>query len=209
MDNYEILPNGVIRQKTVHKIAYDHKYSSQYDQYGEKGKHLSFLRLGVLIGALGHVPQSLVDVGYGNGEFLRACKTIIPKLYGCDISPYPVPEGCEKIEFHDISANVACFFDSLEHFDDIYAIKSIRTDYIFISVPWCHFCSEEWFLNWYHRKENEHLFHFNDKALVAFFKECEYECVYLGCYEDAIRKNPALQGKSNILSGLFKRLSSN
>ena len=76
-----------------------------------------------------------------------------------------------------------------------------------ISVPWCHNLSVEWFKNWYHRRENEHLYHFNDKALITFFNECGYECMYIGCFEDIIRKNSAAGGLSNILSAVFKKLN--
>lgn len=206
MENYELLPNGVIKQKVVHKISYNFDYSNQYNSYGEKGKYLSYLRYGVLIGALQRIPKRLTDVGYGNGDFLRACSGSVDKLYGCDISDYPVPEGCTKISLTDISnMDVTCFFDSLEHFDDITIIKDIDTKYIFISVPWCHNLSTEWFLKWYHRKENEHLFHFNEESLRRFFDECGYDCIYTGCFEDIIRKNATLQGLPNILSCVFKK----
>jgi hypothetical protein len=206
MDNYEVLPNGVIKQRVVQKISYTFEYSNKYNAYGEKGKYLSYLRYGVLLGALQRTPTRLTDVGYGNGDFLRACSGSVKELYGCDLSDYPVPEGCTKILLTDISnMDVTCFFDSLEHFDDITVVKNIDTKYVFISVPWCHSASPEWFLPWYHRRENEHLFHFNEASLQRFFDECGYDCIYSGCFEDVIRKNPSLQGLPNILSCIFKK----
>ena len=206
MNNYTVLPNGVIKQKTICKITYDYNYSDKYNAYGEKGNYLSHLRLGVLTGLLKQYPSSIVDVGYGNGAFMKACKTIIPSVIGCDLSNYPVPDGCIKKNLLDIGkVDVVCFFDSLEHFEDPTIIKDLDTEYIFISVPWCHNLSDEWFLQWYHRRENEHLFHFNDTSLIRFFDECGYECIYTGCYEDAIRKNAAVNPLQNILSGLFKK----
>jgi hypothetical protein len=204
LENYTRLENGVIKQINVSKIAYDYDYSNKYNQYGEKANYISYLRLGVLLGLLKKTPNSLVDVGYGNGAFLKACQSSIPSLYGCDLSNYPVPDGCKKIDFTDISnVDVVCFFDSLEHFDDISIIKNLDTQYIFISVPWCHYVSDDWFKNWYHRRENEHLYHFNETSLVTFFDECGYDCLYTGCFEDSIRVNPAVKPHSNILSGLF------
>lgn len=209
LENYERLPNGVIRQQQVQKITYNFEYSNTYNSYGEKGKYLSYLRLGVLAGQLGHFPRSLVDVGYGNGDFLTACRSSVPCLYGCDISDYPVPEGTTKIPLADISnVEVVCFFDSLEHFEDISFVKDLDTEYVFISVPWCHYVSDEWFAVWYHRRENEHLFHFNDVSLKQFFADAGYDCVYLGCFEDVIRVNPRVAPLSNILSGLFRKKSS-
>ncbi len=206
MDNYVILPNGVIKQKEVRKITYDHAYSDRYNSYGEKANYLSYLRLGVLTGLLGKTPNSIVDVGYGNGAFLRACVQAIPTVIGCDLSDYPVPEGSIKKNLSEIGhVDVVCFFDSLEHFDEIDVVKDLDTDYIFISVPWCHNLSDEWFIEWYHRRENEHLYHFNEDSLIKFFDECGYDCIYTGCYEDVIRKNSAVAPLKNILSGLFKK----
>lgn len=201
--NYILLQNGVIKQNTVNKIKYNYDYSNKYNNYGEKGNYLSYLRYGVLLGIIKKIPESIVDVGYGNGAFLKVCKEHISNVYGCDLSDYPVPEGCQKIEFADISAEVTCFFDSLEHFDDITVIKDLKTKYIFISVPWCHYFSHEWFNNWYHRRENEHLYHFNKDSLIKFLDEQGYDCMYAGSFEDIIRKNSSVAPHANILSGLF------
>ena len=206
MDNYIILPNGVIKQKNINKIIYNYDYSNKYNQYGDKSKSLAHLRYGVLLGFLGRNPTSIVDVGYGNGDFINVCLKSITNVYGCDISDYPIPEKSKKIEFSDISnVEVTCFFDSLEHFDDIYDIKKIKTDYIFISVPYCHNLSEEWFLNWYHRRENEHLYHFNKESLCKFMNECGYECLYSSNFEDIVRFNPIIYPLENILSCIFKK----
>jgi hypothetical protein len=206
MENYITLPNGVIKQKNVNKIKYNYNYSDKYNQYGEKGIALAHLRYGVLLGYLKRNPTSIVDVGYGNGDFLRVCLMSIKNVYGSDISDYPIPENAKKIEFSDISnVEVTCFFDSLEHFDDIYDIKKIKTDYIFISVPHCHNLSNEWFIDWYHRRENEHLYHFNKESLCNFMDECGYECVYSSNFEDIVRFNPKMHPLTNILSCIFKR----
>jgi hypothetical protein len=104
MENYIKLENGVIKQKTIKKITYDYDYSNKYNNYGEKGNYLSHLRLGVLTGLLKRYPTSIVDVGYGNGAFLEACIRAIPTVIGCDISDYPVPDGCSKKKLADIGS---------------------------------------------------------------------------------------------------------
>jgi hypothetical protein len=206
MDNYEVLENGIIKQINVNKIEYNIDYSNKYNTYGEKSNYLSNLRLGVLIGAIGHIPESILDVGYGNGSFLINAKNIINNCSGSDISGYSLPEN---ISFeNNIFQNhyeIICFFDSLEHFDDINIINKLDCDYIFISVPWCHNFSNEWFINWYHRRPNEHLWHFNDKSLIKFFEENGYENIHLSNFEDAIRKNSSSEGNANILSAIFKK----
>ena len=57
LENYEKLPNGVIRQISVKKIEYNYDYSAKYNNYGEKGNYLAHLRLGVIIGSLGKIPN--------------------------------------------------------------------------------------------------------------------------------------------------------
>ena len=206
MENYTILTNGVIKQKVINKIKYNYEYSNKYNKYGEKSIALSYLRLGILLGVLGKTPTSIVDVGYGNGDFLISCLKCVKNVYGCDISDYPIPDKVKKIDFCDISnVEVTCFFDSLEHFEDIYEIQKIKTDYIFISVPDCHFISEEWFKNWYHRRENEHLYHFNKESLCKFMDECGYECIYSSNFEDTIRFNENIHPLTNILSCIYKK----
>ncbi len=202
--NYERLENGVIRQIQVDKIVYDYDYSNKYNAYGERGNYLAHLRLGVLLGVLGKTPERILDVGYGNGSFMTAAKQCIPYVAGCDLSPYPVPDGCIKVHsLTDASYNVVCFFDSLEHFDDINVIGLLHTDYVFISVPWCHYKDDAWFETWYHRRPNEHLWHFNDAALRAFFDSHGFTCVYMSNFEDTIRKNAAVAPLPNILSAIF------
>jgi len=204
--NYTRLSNGVIKQNIITPIKYDYNYSNVYNSYGEKGKYLSYLRYGVLIGVLQFIPETIVDVGYGNGDFLSVCTKSIRNVYGCDLSDFPVPEKCTKISIEQIhNVDVVCFFDSLEHFMDISFIKELYTKYVFISVPWCHYLSDEWFTSWYHRRENEHIYHFNDKSLQTFFDESGYDCIYTSSFEDIIRFNSLIHPLPNILSCIFKK----
>lgn len=206
MDNYIILDNGLIKQKNVNKINYNYEYSNKYNNYGEKSNYLSYLRLGILLGNINFIPKSILDVGYGNCSFLNASKNIIEKCYGFDVSDYPVSNDIIRVDnIFDKHYDIVCFFDSLEHFDDIYIIKDLDCDYIFISVPFCHFFSEEWFLNWYHRRPDEHLWHFSNKSLCNFFNELGYDNIYLGNFEDTVRKNNNILPHENIISGIFKK----
>ena len=204
--NYKTLNNGVIKQINVTKIEYNYEYSNKYNQFGERGNYLSYLRLGVLLGNINKIPNSILDVGYGNGSFLNASKNIIKNCSGFDITPFPLPDDITiENSITEKHFEVICFFDSLEHFDDINIIDKLNCDYVYISLPWCHYESDEWFLNWYHRKPNEHLWHFNDKSLIRFFEENGYENIYLGNVEDTIRKNNQCNKTPNILSAIFKK----
>jgi hypothetical protein len=207
LSNYTTLDNGIIKQQIVNKIEYNCEYSNKYNNYGERANYLSYLRLGVLLGGINKIPNSILDVGYGNGAFLNASKNIIKNCSGFDISGFPLSDDISiENSITEKHFDVICFFDSLEHFDDINIIGKLKCDYVFISVPWCHYLSDQWFLNWYHRRPNEHLWHFNDKSLIKFFNENGFECIYQSNFEDTIRKNSTCNGYPNILSAIFKKI---
>lgn len=207
IDNYHVDDFGIIHQKTVYPITYDEKYvKERYDTYGEKVRQMSFLRLGYLLGAINKIPKSILDVGYGNGDFLKTCVSIIPECFGNDVTGYPLPDNIKFVE--DIFENyyeVISFFDVLEHFENINIIQHLKCDYIIISVPWCYnHENTEWFLNWKHLRPNEHLHHFNEKSLIKFFEHNSFQCVCYSNVEDAIRKDP--NNEKNILTAVFKKI---
>ena len=208
LENYEKLPNGVIKQKEIINTiqSYNVEYvSERYNTYGEKGLQMAYLRLGFLLGSIDDEIKSVLDIGYGNGDFLKVCSDIIENCYGNDISNYPLPDKCVFVE--DIFENeydVTCFFDSLEHFEEIEFVSRLKSKYVYISLPWCHNKSDEWFSNWKHRREDEHLWHFNDESLVNFMLEMGYEKVRISNVEDTVRK-PINEDK-NILTGLFRKI---
>ncbi len=206
LKNYKKDDFGVIHQIMHDKFNYDLEYvHNRYDCYGELTKRMSHLRLGYIIGVINKYPKTILDVGYGNGDFLRTCLSVIPKCYGNDVSGYQIPENCTFI--HNIFLNefdVITFFDSLEHFENIDFISELKCNYVVISLPWCHNFSNEWFYNWKHRRENEHLHHFDDKSLIMFMKYHNFECVSITNIEDIIRK--PIDNHENILTGIFKKI---
>lgn len=210
MLNYIFEKNGILKQEKINK---EFIYNDEYiDKNYKKAplKEMAYLRLGNLIGTIGKIPKNILDVGYGSGEFLKAAKNIIPKVYGYDIPPaYNIDDQDIKIVDNIFSQRyeVVCFFDSLEHFENIYIIENLNTEYIYISVPWCHYqnteIDEEWFQNWKHRKPNEHLWHFSLESLKKFMKNVGFEYINHSNVEDTIRKGN--NNMENILTALFKR----
>lgn len=205
LENYELLDNGIIKQKQIfQKIDYNLDYSKiRYDSYGELTNYMSYMRYGYLIGTLGRIPTSIVDVGYGNGSFLNVCKETIQDCYGFDVSDYPVPFGCKKIDNLNSFFDVVTFFDSLEHFEDISFVKDLNCNYICISVPYCHYFSDDWFFEWKHRRPDEHLWHFNETSLINFMESFGYNKINITNVEDNIRKTS--NSYQNILVGVFKK----
>jgi hypothetical protein len=206
IENYKRDENGVIKQESVIPIHYNMNYvENSYIKYGELSNYISYLRYGYLIGLIKKVPTSILDFGYGSGAFLDVAKKTIPNCYGYDIGEYDVPNGCDRItNIFEKHFDVVCFFDSLEHVEDIYFLNKINCDYVMISVPECHYHSDEWFESWKHRRENEHIWHFSRESLINFMKGQEYDLIYVSNIEDVIRIS--VDDKSNILTGIFKKI---
>lgn len=183
IDNYEIDKNGIIKQIKKNKFNYDYNYSNNYNSpsYLKESLILNSLRLGFVISSFKSTPMSLLDIGYGNGSFLDLAKRKINNCYGYDISDYPLPANCKKIKnIQDIEVDVITFWDSLEHFEDIYFLKKLKCKIICISLPWCHWKTkddDQWFAKWKHRKPDEHLWHFNPNSMTSFMKDQGYDLV--------------------------------
>lgn len=207
INNYSIDENGVIKQIDIRsKITYDVEYASKYTRYGEITNYMSYLRYAYLIGVINKIPKSILDVGYGNGAFLEVCKKTIKDCHGYDISNYTIPEGCKYVDnMYSQKYDVITFFDSLEHFNDIYFLNNLKCDYIYISLPECHYVSDKWFEEWKHRRPDEHLWHFSKTSLQTFMESQNYELVSMSNIEDIIRQ-PTTE-YSNIISAIFKNKS--
>lgn len=153
-------------------------------------------------------PDGILDVGYGDGSFLRYAQSKGHKVTGYDITEahhngdFPITNSLSEGEYHVIT-----FFDSLEHFSDITeTIKSLAPHkYIVVTVPCLRTVfTDEWFKEWKHRKENEHIHHFSPYTLINFFINMGYELVTIGNPEDEIRKGD--YGYWNTTSAVFKKL---
>lgn len=205
MERYAKNSDGIIQQLDYQVKSYDQEYVDvRYNTYGELNNYISHLRLGFIVGSIGKVPGSILDVGYGNGSFLKTCSNIISKCFGHDVSNVKVDQVEIVDNIFDRHYEVITFFDSLEHFEDIYILDKLNCDYICISVPWCHNFNEEWFMNWKHRRPNEHLWHFDDISLKTFVEKQGFVQLNSTNVEDVIRKNNRTY--PNILTSVFKKV---
>ena len=202
--NYAKNEDGIIYQVNRELFKYDEFYLKHYENMGSLLQPTSMLRLGYIIGSVGKIPTSLLDVGYGNAAFLNSSRPLIPKLYGNDVAKQLLPDGVEYVEnIMEEKYDVITFFDSLEHMEDIEFVKNLKCNYICISLPWCHYFNDEWFENWKHRKPDEHLWHFNKESLTKFMTRMSYETIDICNLEDATRDNG--EKHENILTGIFKK----
>lgn len=185
--------------------VYDADYSrARYDRYGTT-RAMSRLRFDLAEKLFAF--QSVLDVGYGNGDFLKYCLEQGKDCFAWDVADYPLPK--EIVRLDSVNAqpvDLVTFFDSLEHnptADLFLFLESIPAKNILISLPWCHFPSPAWFLEWKHRRENEHLHHFSAAGLLRTLELAGYEPIYIGSPEDGIRGR--LNGRANILTAAATR----
>jgi hypothetical protein len=206
LENYIKDENGTIKQINVKTIEYSKDYViNSYDRYGELSNYISYLRYGYLIATIKKIPDSILDFGYGNGSFLNVCKKTIQNCYGYDVGEYDVPDGCKRIDnIFEKHFDVISFFDSLEHVNDTYFLDKLNCNHIIISIPECHYFSDEWFYNWKHRRENEHIWHFNQYSLEKFMGSQGFKAINMSNIEDIIRI-PYDVNVPNIMTGVFKR----
>lgn len=205
LENYSKNEDGVVYQIDKTHIEYDKTYiSDRYRKYGELPTYMGYLRLGYIVGSINKIPNSILDVGYGDGSFLKVCSSIVNNCYGYDISTFPIPTGCIHVDsIMNDYYDVITFFDSLEHFENIEFVKDLKCKYTCISVPYCSYPNDEWFRNWKHRRPNEHLWHFDEKSLPSFMNRMGYKLISSSNIEDSIRKNEG--EKVNILTCIFEK----
>lgn len=220
---YVIGKHGVIKQLYPEPYKYDAAYSAVYDtpEYTKQSDILQALRLGFINGVIGCCSNyQLLDVGYGNGAFMKAALPLFYKVYGYDVSGISVPDGCYYANRLDMRIGnkpfpiIATFWDCLEHFPDLDFLSDLPCHLIFISLPYCHFDSFidqknaiTWFANWKHRKPNEHLFHFNERSLVGTLKDLGFNFITWTNIEDLVRK-PSVSFNQNILTAAFRKIKS-
>jgi ADP-L-glycero-D-manno-heptose 6-epimerase len=210
--NYKRSEHGVIEFVPGTSISYDNAYIDSYKKL-PLSSEMSFLRLGALITALkvnGKKLENVLDVGYGDGSFLRAALKTGALCSGTDISGCGVPLGAKQVscdKWQDEPFQVITFFDSLEHFPKIDFVENLNCEFVFISLPNCYYTDKTWFENWKHRKPGEHIWHFNEYTLELFFNRMGFVSVS-PCllHEDIIRKNPE-QVEPNILCRLFRKIN--
>lgn len=197
--NYSIDEFGIIHQ--IEKDSFFKDYGIERNNYGEISKYLSYLRLGFIQSVANNPEYSILDVGFGNGDFLKACSKYYKTTAGYDLIYDYLPKESKRendlFKYYDIIT----FFDSLEHFNNINIISKLDCKYLIISVPNCKTFEENWFMNWKHRRPNEHLYHFNENSLCQFIISNKFEILKISYFEDTIRKS---EQEKNILTVVAK-----
>lgn len=215
---YERNEFGVITQLDPKSFVYDAKYSSTYDTpaYQKGSEILQAMRYGFCCAANGEYIESILDCGYGNGDFMKFAKQKTHQVIGYDITGVEVPGCVVEKDFSVVKhspVDVITFWDCLEHFYNIDFLGEIKAKTICISLPYCKFANilhdidaiaaMEWFDKWKHRKPDEHIRHFNRSSLIKTMKHYGWKDVAYSHHEDIIRK--PVESGPNILTMAFKR----
>jgi len=215
IDNYSIDSFGVIHQIEFQPIQYDQDYISYYENLSDRTIKLGYQRLGWILGMLGRVPDSVLEIGYGTGTFVEAAQIAgVAKCVGCDIADYPLPKGVAFMDWENSlkhAWDVVAMFDVLEHVPDLSFLGELKTNYLAIAVPYCRWAElgdagDAWFRDWRMLLPNEHLHHFDKESLVGLLDHYGFDCMTLNTFEDGIRLREGETGP-NILSGMFKKRS--
>jgi len=188
-------------------------YVDYYNKLSVKSRAMAHARLGYVLTTtdiIRSAEKRVLDVGFGNGDFLRACADAGLTPFGYD--KYATDLGDARIRTSTAPCvlnepyDVITFFDALEHFPEIGFVKDLRTRFLTISVPWLHFTIDSAeFLRWKHRKPHEHLHHFTEESLRAFMLASGYTYVHHCNVEDAIRCIGDGGGMPNVLTATFKK----
>lgn len=170
------------------------------------------------VGALGFYPQNskmrleliksvvssgqILDIGYGNGAFLKTAELDGFEVFGIDI--HGLDYG---IRSHDgLKKQIVTMFDVLEHLPNLrqYDNEIKQAEVLVISTP----LRPKWFPyeeKWKHFKHGEHLTYFTERSLLTFVKQYGFNKFNMSDMEDATRgKLP--DGNQNILTVLCRRV---
>lgn len=207
IDNYLKLRNGHWYQmfKTAPGPKYDVGYAVRWNTFDNDP--LSNIRLNCIKKTIGEF-SSILDFGYGNGNFLENCYKYGITCYGYDISNYKLPNYINIVHDPDTTpVDVITFYDSLEHLPDsdlVTILERKPVKYCVVSVPHMHEnLGAEWFKKWKHRKPNEHRHHFDVCGLTGLLNESGFNILYVGHDEDVIRT--PVDHNTNILTVIGQR----
>ena len=186
-------------------ISYDAKYAHQYDS--RPVAEMSDLRWGFIDAALNLSKGSRVlDIGYGNGAFLKRARAAGMDIYGIDL--HTEDFGVPVVDFETkLSFDLICFFDSMEHFPSFAPLSKLKSRNVIVSIPE----TPDFILRaprrWRHYKPGEHLHYFSHQSLDLLMSKWGFsDKVAKGYPEDNIRGKLLIDGKNydNIYTAIYR-----
>lgn len=199
---YKLDRYGFWKQNEPQKFNYD----DEYERKQSTNIEMVYLRLGWLAAHLGCFEMknmTAVDIGAGNGNFVRYGKNKFKNLYSYDITGNTISQETLENTIWDL----VVLTDTLEHFDDINKLFNLNWKYAFISFPetpkvlvW------EELMDWKHFKPDEHIWCLNMNGMIQWLSDNGCEIMAKGNPEDLIRTNKDKDKENtNISTILTKR----
>lgn len=184
--------------------VYDGHYAHQYDT--KPVRRMSDIRWNFIQSNLSLPLQSKVlDIGYGNGAFLKCAQAAGMTIYGIDV--HQENFGIPTIDFDtDIKFDLICFFDSIEHFVDFDKILDLDAKFVIVSLPYRPRNLLQSPSAWRHFKPGEHLHYFSEDSLKRLMDRWGFpNRVCCGFPEDFLRGKILLKGRwlGNIYTSIF------
>jgi hypothetical protein len=198
---YKKISDGWLYQHNItgDVMKYDYNYANHFNEYNTN-EELSKIRYDFCKQYSNF--DSILDVGYGNGAFLKYCRDQGINCWANDISGYPVPYGVKFTEDITVPVDLVTFFDCIEHFtnqDINKVLQTLNCKFICLSVPWCHYTEDiDKFEKWKHRKPNEHFHHFDIRGITKLLNISGFNLIICSSVEDRIRSNNGCE--PNILT---------
>ncbi len=199
MANFECGKYGFWRQTDARPFIYDQAYKNKQST----NDNMSFLRIGWLSGffGCGLKNMTVVDVGSGNGSFVKAGQPIFKKICGYDVAGESITES----ELLNTPWDLAVFSDVIEHMPDIAYIFTIPWRFAFISFPETPKVQDQSQLHgWRHYKPDEHVWCLNADGMEKFVEDNGCVVIERANFEDLIRVRWN-QDHPNISSMLIAR----
>lgn len=189
--------------------TYDASYvRDRYDSYPTTPL-MSHLRLGLVKGVKDK--GRLLDVGYGNGDFIKTAIKGGFDAFGYDVHRCGDLYGIREASLDSgLKWDVVTFFDSLEHMPGFFEVRSLisRSRCVIVSTPNrpSLFPEGEGTLKWKHYRPGEHLHYFSHNSLQRLFSPL---VLYLiSDVEDTIR-GKAENGENNVNTFIFENAEKN
>lgn len=196
-------------------MPYDAEYVKKYEVMSGTGMahrlnthRVALAQHAIEKGEQSHEASTVIDIGPGDGAFMRAMSEVMPEgedfVFGFDVNPVMVSRLIEEKRFALPNAivkeankfwTVMTFWDSFEHIHrpDL-SVQSART--VAMSIPI--FENREHVLRSKHFRPDEHVWYFTHAGIQAFMKRCDFKCIH---YDDAETRI----GREDIKSYIFVR----
>jgi Methyltransferase domain len=185
--------------------VYDADYAHRYDARPHRA--LSALRWKFIERSVRLMAGSrILDIGYGNGSFLKHARSCGMEVYGLDV--HGEDFGITTVSRDTpLAFDLVCFFDSLEHIPKFAWLFALRAAHVIVSIPDAPDYLLETPRAWRHFKPGEHLHYFSRHSLDLLMRNWGLTTKLAdGCPEDELRGKLSFGSRvhDNIYTAIYR-----